>query len=182
MRKLIPMLILAIILSSCSLNRTTTASDDKNSDLALLGQAPELTNETWINAEQPLRLADLRGKVVLLEMWTFGCVNCQRVVPYLTSWHQEYADQGLVIIANHYPEFPYERDLDKLRDAVQGLGIEFPVTQDNQGETWRAYHSQYWPTVYLIDKQGLIRYRHIGEGSYRETEAAIRALLAEGTP
>ena len=144
-----------------------------------LGPAPELTNESWLNAEGPLRLADLGGKVVLLEMWTFGCINCQRVVPHIQAWHEAYASQGLVVIGNHFPEFAHERDLDALRRAVERLGATYVVAQDNDGATWRAYNNHYWPTLYLIDKRGHIRYQHIGEGAYAETEAAIQSLLDE---
>jgi thiol-disulfide isomerase/thioredoxin len=144
-----------------------------------LGPAPELTTTTWLNVESPLRLADLRGKVVALEMWTFGCYNCQNVMPYLKAWHDAYANQGLVMIGNHYPEFSFEEDLTNLKNAVSEYGIEYPVTQDNDGITWDAYKNRYWPTLYLIDKNGHIRYIHIGEGAYKETEANIQALLAE---
>jgi len=144
-----------------------------------LGPAPELTNETWLNAEGPLRLADLGGKVVLLEMWTFGCINCQRVVPHIQAWHEAYASQGLVVVGNHYPEFARERDIDSLRQAVDQLGVTYAVAQDNEGATWRAYNNHYWPTLYLIDKRGHLRYQHIGEGAYAETEAAIQSLLDE---
>jgi thiol-disulfide isomerase/thioredoxin len=144
-----------------------------------LGPAPELTNDTWLNVDSPLRLADLRGKVVLLDMWTFGCINCQHVIPSLKAWHSKYASQGLVVIGNHFPEFDYEKDLDNLKEAVRRYDIQYAVAQDNDGETWRAYNNHYWPTLYLMDKQGHIRYIHIGEGAYAETEAAIQALLAE---
>jgi hypothetical protein len=100
----------------------------------------------------------------------------------LSEWHRKYESQGLVIIGNHYPEFGYERQLENLTEAIQRLEIPYPVAQDNDGGTWRAYNNRYWPTLYLIDKHGDIRYRHIGEGSYRETEAAIQALLAEPYP
>lgn len=100
----------------------------------------------------------------------------------MREWNSKYADQGLVIIGNHYPEFNYEKDLDNLAQAVADLGIEYPVAQDNDGKTWRAFGNRYWPTKYLIDKRGRIRYRHIGEGRYAETEAAIRTLLAEAYP
>lgn len=101
------------------------------------------------------------------------------MIPSLREWHSKYKDQGLVVIGNHYPEFGYEADLDNLKAAVAREGIEYAVAQDNHGDTWRAYHNRYWPTLYLIDKQGRIRYVHIGEGSYAETEAAIQTLLAE---
>ena len=144
-----------------------------------LGAAPELTNTTWLNVDAPLRLADLRGKVVLLEMWTFDCINCQHVIPSLKEWNSKYKDQGLVIIGNHYPEFSFEADLNHLKDAVEQNQIQYAVAQDNDGATWQAYNNQYWPTLYLIDKQGHIRYVHVGEGSYKETEANIKALLNE---
>jgi hypothetical protein len=100
----------------------------------------------------------------------------------LRGWHEKYAEKGLVIIGNHYPEFSYEEDLDNLKAALSELDISYPVTQDNEGRTWRAYHNGYWPTLYLIDKQGNIRYVHIGEGRYRDTEAAIQVLLDEPYP
>jgi len=100
----------------------------------------------------------------------------------LREWHSRYADQGLVIIGNHYPEFGYEADLENLKEAVERLEISYPVAQDNEGETWRAYNNRYWPALYLIDKRGNIRYHHIGEGGYQETEEAILALLNEPVP
>ena len=100
----------------------------------------------------------------------------------MREWHKEYHEQGLVIIANHYPEFSHEKDLDNLKQAVTELRIEYPVSQDNDGKTWRAYKTRYWPTLYLIDKNGTLRYVHIGEGAYEETEAAIQTLLAETYP
>ncbi len=144
-----------------------------------LGPAPELTNEVWLNVDAPLRLADLRGQVVGLEMWTFGCINCQHVMPSLKEWHGKYKDQGFVLIGNHYPEFDFESDLENLKAAVAGNDIQYAVAIDNEGHTWRAYNNHYWPVIYLIDKRGHLRYVHIGEGAYAETEAAIQALLAE---
>lgn len=175
--------LIALFLFGCA---TQTApqppADSSMSNLASLpdlGPAPELSNETWLNVDAPLRLADLRGKVVLLEMWTFGCINCQHVMPSLKEWHSKYASEGLVIIGNHYPEFNYEADLANLQDAISRYGIEYAVAQDNDGATWRSYKNSYWPTLYLIDKQGHIRYVHIGEGRYTETEENIEALLGE---
>jgi thiol-disulfide isomerase/thioredoxin len=147
-----------------------------------LGPAPELENEVWLNVDAPLRLADLRGRVVLLDMWTFGCVNCQHVIPSLREWHYQYGPQGLVVIGNHYPEFEFERDLGNLEEALVRLDVPYAVAQDNDRVTWAAYDNRYWPTLYLIDKRGHIRYTHIGEGNYAETEAAIAALLAEPYP
>ena len=144
-----------------------------------LGKAPELTNEVWLNSDAPLRMKDLVGKVVLIDMWTFDCINCQHTIPTLVDWNDQYSHQGLVIIGNHYPEFDFEKDLGNLKQAVKQWKITYPVAQDNDGKTWAAYHNSYWPTFYLVDKRGHIRYVHIGEGDYQQTEAAIQALLAE---
>jgi thiol-disulfide isomerase/thioredoxin len=152
------------------------------SNLPDYGTAPELTNSIWLNTSEPLRLASLQGEVVLLDMWTFGCINCQHVIPALKDWYEKYSSQGLVVIGNHYPEFSYERDLNNLKTAVAQFGIPYPVAQDNDGITWSAYHNSYWPSLYLIDKHGHIRYRQIGEGAYAETESAIQSLLAESYP
>ena len=173
----------AFILFGCASG--TTMTQQTNSVMPMiaslpdLGPAPELTNEIWLNVDSPLRLADLRGKVVIVEMWTFGCINCQHVMPSLKEWHSKYRDQGLVIIGNHFPEFSYEADLANLKDAIARNDIQYAVTQDNDGATWRAYKNHYWPALYLIDKQGHIRYVHIGEGRYKETEENIKALLEE---
>lgn len=104
------------------------------------------------------------------------------MIPSLREWHESYSPKGLVVIGNHYPEFDYEADLENLKEAVKALEVPYAVAQDNDGETWRAYHNRYWPTLYLIDKWGHIRYHHIGEGRYGETEAAIQALLKETYP
>jgi len=175
--------VIALILAGCAaavpLDNKEVPLPMKESSLKDLGPAPELTNSVWLNADQPLRLSDLRGKVVLLDMWTLGCINCQHVLPSLNGWHEKYSNEGLVIIGNHYPEFSYEEDLDNLKDAVSRFEIEYAVAQDNDGETWRAYSNRYWPTMYLIDKNGHIRYVHIGEGAYAKTESAIQELLTE---
>jgi len=176
--------LLALILLGCGSQNTQTQADNPSmlklaSTLPDLGLAPELTNTTWLNVDAPLRLTDLRGKVVIVEMWTFGCINCQHVMPSLKEWHARYKDQGLVIIGNHFPEFGYEAALDNLKNAVAQNGIEYAVAQDNNGDTWQAYNNYYWPALYLIDKKGHIRYVHIGEGHYKETEENIKALLDE---
>src|SRR5512145_1100338 len=174
-------LFLSILLTACSAAAASSASSKQPAKSALpdLGLAPELTNETWLNVDAPLRLADLRGKVVILEMWTFGCINCQNVMPSLKEWYSKYKDEGLVLIGNHYPEFSFEEDLGNLKTAIARFDIQYPVAQDNNGDTWRAYKNLYWPTLYLIDKQGHIRYVHIGEGRYKETEENIKTLLEE---
>jgi thiol-disulfide isomerase/thioredoxin len=148
-------------------------------DLPDYGAAPELTNQIWLNVDHPLYLADLRGQVVMIEMWTLGCINCQHVIPSLRDWYAKYKAQGFVIIGNHFPEFEYEAKLDNLKQALKQYQIEYPVAQDNAGVTWNAYQNRYWPSLFLVDKRGHIRYRHIGEGAYDTTEAAIQSLLAE---
>lgn len=165
------------LLTACA--ATQTPATTNAASLPDLGPAPELTNDTWLNVDSPLRLADLRGKVVIIDMWTFGCINCQHVIPSLKEWDEKYRGQGLVIIGNHYPEFSFEEDLSNVQNAVAEYGIEYAVAQDNDGATWKAYKNHYWPTLYLIDKNGHLRYTHIGEGGYETTEAAIQSLLAE---
>lgn len=187
MKLVFPVVLALLALAGCSSQQPEptnqpSATPTPAVQLDDLGPAPELHNETWLNTEQPLRLADLRGQVVLLEMWTFGCVNCRNVIPSIRTWHETYAAEGLVVIANHYPEFNYEADLDNLKAALADLDIPYAVAVDNDRETWSAYNNHYWPTLYLIDKQGHIRYVHIGEGAYQETETAIQTLLAEIYP
>jgi thiol-disulfide isomerase/thioredoxin len=177
--------LIALILFGCAPQARDTSAPSADSSMSKLaslpdlGPAPELTNDIWLNVDVPLRLADLRGKVVIVEMWTFGCINCQNVMPSLKEWHAKYKEQGLVIIGNHYPEFSYEENLDNLKEAIARYDIQYPVAQDNEGATWRAYKNHYWPALFLIDKQGHIRYVHIGEGRYKETEENIKALLEE---
>ena len=147
------------------------------------GAAPEVESLNWINSDAPQRIAALRGSVILLEFWTFDCINCIHTLPHVEQWYQRYRDQGLVVLGIHYPEFSYEHDLQNVYAATQRLDVTYPVGIDNDGATWKAYNQRYWPTIYLIDKQGNIRYLRIGEGNYDATEAAIQALLAEdGVP
>lgn len=140
--------------------------------------APDITNPTWLNSD-PLCLADLRGKVVLVEFWTFGCYNCRNVEPYVKQWHQKYADQGFVLIGVHSPEFAHEREIERVRHYLKEHNIRFAVPIDNDFSTWNKYGNRYWPAMYLIDKRGIIRHVRIGEGGYQDTDAAIRTLLAE---
>lgn len=143
--------------------------------------APEIRGVgAWINSE-PLRIADLRGKVVLVDFWTYSCINCQRTQPYLNAWYKKYADDGLVIIGMHAPEFAFERVKSNVQRAVDDAGIKYPVALDNDFATWQAYDNQYWPAKYLIDKNGQVRYTHFGEGKYDKTEKAIQALLGESS-
>jgi thiol-disulfide isomerase/thioredoxin len=141
--------------------------------------APEFTGiEKWLNST-PLTMQQLRGKVVLVDFWTFDCINCVNTLPYVKQWHAKYKDQGLAVIGVHTPEYPFERLTSNVQGAIQRFGISYPVAQDNRYATWSAYHNQYWPATYLIDKQGRIVYQHFGEGNYAETEAVIRKLLAQ---
>jgi thiol-disulfide isomerase/thioredoxin len=140
--------------------------------------APEITGQTWINAAAT-RLAELRGKVILVEFWTFGCFNCRNVEPHVKAWHQKYAEQGLVVIGVHTPETDFERYSKNVEHYVREEHIPYTVVTDNDFATWNRYGNKAWPTVHLIDKQGFIRYTHIGEGSYSQTEQQIQALLAE---
>jgi thiol-disulfide isomerase/thioredoxin len=140
--------------------------------------APEFTNDTWVNSE-PLRLTELKGKVLLVEFWTFGCYNCQNVEPYVKSWHDKFKDRGLVVIGVHSPEFGHERVLKNVRNYVREHSIQYAVAIDNDYKTWNSYRNHYWPAIYLIDKKGVIRYMRIGEGDYDQTEKQIRDLLAE---
>lgn len=166
-------------LTACNPTNKQAANSSSSANLPDLGPAPELTNTVWINTPNSLRLADLHGKVVIVEMWTFGCINCRNVIPYLINWHDKYSLEGLVIIGNHYPEFDHESMLANLQQAVKDLKIPYAVAEDNLGATWNAYDTHYWPSLYLIDKRGHIRYTHIGEGKYQETEDAIVSLLNE---
>jgi len=140
--------------------------------------APEFTGiHHWINSE-PLDIARLRGKVVLVEFWTYTCINCIHVIPYVKQWHQTYRDQGLVVVGVHTPEYDEEKIDANVEAAVKRFGIEYAVAQDNNYRTWDAWSNQFWPALYLIDKSGHVVYRHIGEGGYEQTEARIRELLA----
>ncbi|HEU0143581.1 MAG TPA: thioredoxin family protein [Nitrososphaera sp.] len=143
--------------------------------------APELTYVNGYINSGPITLADLRGKVVLVDFWTYSCINCIRTIPYLNAWYEKYADNGLVIVGVHTPEFEFEKDYNNVKAAVEKFGIKYPVAQDNEKGTWEAYENRYWPRKYLIDNEGYIRYDHIGEGAYAETEKVIQSLLAERT-
>lgn len=137
---------------------------------------PITTRDLWINSG-PLTLSDLRGKVVLIDFWTYSCINCVRTLPYLKSWYSQYARYGLVIIGVHTPEFAFERDFNNVKAAVEKDGIQYPVVLDNDYIIWRNYNNQYWPAHYLIDKNGKVVYQHFGEGEYAQTEHNIRVLL-----
>ena len=144
-----------------------------------LGLAPELTaTQRWFNSE-PLSISRLRGRVVLIDFWTYTCINCIRTLPHLRAWWERYSDDGLVVLGVHTPEFPFEREAGNVEAAIEEYELDYPVVQDNEYGTWSAYANQYWPAKYLIDASGEVRYVHFGEGAYEETELAIRSLLAE---
>ena len=148
-------------------------------DKSQFRKAPEFKGITsYINTNQT-KLSDLKGKVVLVDFWTYSCINCIRTLPYLVDWNQKYSDKGLVIVGVHSPEFEFEKNIDNVKQAVARFGIKYPVLLDNDHGTWNAYQNSYWPRKYLVDSDGYIRYDHIGEGGYAETENAIRSLLAE---
>lgn len=141
------------------------------------GAAPEFTGiEQWLNSP-PLTLAGLRGQVVLVDFWTYSCINCIRTLPHVNGWAEKYKEAGLVVVGVHTPEFGFERSTANVKAAVARLGVKHPVAQDNRYATWKAYNNRYWPAHYLVDKRGRIQYVHFGEGDYARTEGVIHALL-----
>ena len=144
-----------------------------------LGAAPELRGITaWINSE-PLTLASLRGTVVLVHFWTFDCINCQNVQPYVKNWYARFKDRGFTVIGVHTPELDIERDIDNVKTAVKTKGVTFPVAFDPDYATWNAYGNHYWPAFYFVDKRGRIRFARYGEGEYEHSARVIEQLLAE---
>jgi len=164
----------------------SVAAFDPTSDRSLLAKRKDVNlNQPlhdfqgitqWLNSD-PLSVAALKGKVVLVQFWTFGCINSQRTLPYVTRWHQQYADQGLAVIGVHTPEFGYEHDSDNVSKALQEYQITYPVPLDNNYQTWKAYRNRYWPHLFLASRDGIITYHHIGEGAYQDTEQTIQTLL-----
>ncbi len=147
--------------------------------LPVEGEMPSLASATeWLNSE-PLTPAGLRGKVVLIDFWTYTCINWIRTLPYVRAWADKYRDQGLVVIGVHAPEFPFEKDGDNVRRAVKEMGVGYPVAIDNDHAIWRAFNNQYWPALYFVDARGRIRHHQFGEGAYEQSERIIQQLLAE---
>ncbi len=134
----------------------------------------------WFNSA-PLKISDLRGKVVLVDFWTYGCINCVRTLPQVTRLYEKYKDKGFVVIGIHTPEFPFERSATNVQAAVKRHGITYPVAQDNDYATWNAYLNRYWPAQYLVDAQGRVVFEHVGEGEYDEMDRRVATLLADRT-
>jgi thiol-disulfide isomerase/thioredoxin len=165
-------------MTTMKLNATQFQQFDKSQFI----KAPEFAQISgYINTpnDSPLTLSSLKGKVVLVYVWTYTCINSIRPMPYIHDWNQKYSDKGLVVVGVHSPEFQFEKNYTNVKDAVQRFGIKYPVVLDSDHGTWNAYQNNYWPRYYLIDSQGLIRYDHIGEGSYDQIEKSIQLLLAE---
>src|SRR5215472_8935213 len=147
--------------------------------LPIEGDLPSLGGATgWLNS-QPLTAAGLRGKVVLIDFWTYTCINWLRTLPFVRAWNGKYRNQGLVVIGVHAPEFSFEKNLNNVRRAVKDMRIDYPVAVDNEHVIWRAFRNQYWPALYFVDAQGRVRYQHFGEGAYEQSEMIIQALLRE---
>jgi thiol-disulfide isomerase/thioredoxin len=163
-------------------DRTIGVSDQTApfvSNLPIEGIAPSLDGAVaWLNSK-PLTAAELKGKVVLVDFWTYSCINCIRTIPYVKAWAEKYADQGLVVVGVHAPEFAFEKNINNVRTAVAGFKIGYPVAIDNDYRIWRAFDNSYWPAHYLVDAKGRVRYHNFGEGNYAETEKAIQDLLHE---
>jgi cytochrome c biogenesis protein CcdA/thiol-disulfide isomerase/thioredoxin len=159
-------------------NPNTIYSIDKSTDnLGELAKVPELVGiNTWLNSA-PLTMSELRGKVVLIDFWTYSCINCIRTLPYIKKWYDTYKDKGFVVIGVHTPEFEFEKNKNNVAAAVKRLNINYPVALDNDYKTWLAFNNMYWPAHYLVDQNGIIRSVHFGEGGYKETENEIRELL-----
>ena len=182
MRKLLGLIALVIVAvvaiaqfgPSALLGEETTRQDSR--------PAPEFSGiSAWLNSP-PLTTEGLRGKVVLVQFWTYSCINCLRTLPYVTKWHEQYKDKGLVVVGVHTPEFAFEKERANVETAIKRLGIHYPVAQDNQYRTWRAFGNQYWPAAYLIDGSGTIVATQFGEGGYQQMENAIARLVGDRTP
>ena len=162
--------------------RVSETSDETGHDVLISSQrahlAPALKGGTRINSD-PLTLEGLKGRVVVVDFWTYGCYNCRNTLPALKKWDALYREQGLTIIGVHTPEFDGEKRVDSVRNQVRSLGINYPVLTDNDNETWYAYDVHAWPTIVILDKEGRIRWTHLGEGLYAEQEKVIKTLLAE---
>jgi thiol-disulfide isomerase/thioredoxin len=154
-------------------------SEDLDQLLPVEGGFPSLDGATgWLNSP-PLTAAGLRGRVVLVEFWTYSCINWLRTLPYVRAWAEKYRDAGLVVVGVHSPEFPFERNVDNIREAAQEMRIDYPIAIDSDFEVWRAFGNQYWPALYFVDAQGNIRHHQFGEGGYEQSERVIQQLLTD---
>jgi thiol-disulfide isomerase/thioredoxin len=182
-----PQLLLAAILAGATGAPIVTRAEDRTMvqitskplQLPIEGELPSFGGATaWLNSPA-LTAADLRGKVVLVEFWTYSCINWLRTMPYVRAWAQKYKDQGLVVIGVHTPEFGFEKNLENVRWAAKALKVDFPIAVDTEYAIWRAFNNQYWPALYFADGEGNIRHHQFGEGDYEQSEAVIQQLLAE---
>jgi cytochrome c biogenesis protein CcdA/thiol-disulfide isomerase/thioredoxin len=165
--------------ASSGMMRASQAATDNPAPLPVEGELPSLNGAIqWLNSP-PLTAQSLRGKVVLIDFWTYSCINCLRSLPYVKAWADKYKDQGLVVIGVHAPEFAFERNVDNVKKATHDLGIDYPVAIDNNYAIWRSLNNEYWPAHYFVDAQGRIRYHHFGEGGYAQSEKVIQQLLTE---
>ena len=161
-------------------NKVSLSDADMKIDKSKFKKAPDLVGIAhYINTTPEQLTKDIEGKIVLYDIWTYSCINCIRTLPYITAWNEKYADDGLLIIGVHSPEFEFEKDPYNVEMAVDKNGITYPVVLDNEMETWKAFENRYWPRKYIADHEGYIRYDHIGEGKYDETEKVIQVLLEE---
>ena len=150
-----------------------------DAELAVEGEFPDLGGATaWLNSE-PLTPAGLRGRVVVVQFCTYSCVNWLRTLPYIRAWAQKYRDRGLMVVGAHSPEFPFEHDVEKVRPALEAMGVDYPIAMDNDFAVWRAFDNNAWPALYFIDAEGRIRHHHLGEEDYERSERVIQQLLAE---
>lgn len=147
-------------------------------DKSQFKRASEISSATWINSEK-INWSDLRGKVVVVDFWTFACYNCKNTLPYKKDWYSKYADKGLVILGVHTPELSFEKDVNNVRQAVKDYEIKYPIAIDGDFANWNRYNVYAWPTWFIVDKEGYIRYSHVGEGDYSGSERVIQQLLAE---
>lgn len=178
------------LIASLAVAALCPAFGASRSGTAVLAQAQELAPATalstllegrsWLNTP-PLKPEDVRGRVVLVNFWTYSCINVMRALPYVRTWAEKYRDHGLIVVGVHTPEFTFERDVTNVRKALPALGVSYPVVLDNDARIWRGFDNQYWPALYLIDAAGRVRYRSFGEGSYDRCERAIQSLLSEAS-
>jgi thiol-disulfide isomerase/thioredoxin len=167
------------LLAGLFMGGVITSDAAVNSDAAVEGELPSLAGATeWVNSP-PLTPAGLRGKVVLVEFWTYTCINWRRTEPYVRAWAEKYRDQGLVVIGVHTPEFTVEHDLTNVHRAISELSIDYPVAVDNDQSVWNAFNNQYWPALYFVDARGRLRHHQFGEGEYDKSEAILQQLLRE---